>query len=61
MAVDTQYEAGVSYTDGAVRGFALAAVVWGVVGMLVGVLIAAQLAWSCAGACCIAPITSNRS
>jgi cytochrome c oxidase cbb3-type subunit 1 len=33
------------YTDAAVRGFALAAVVWGVVGMLVGVVIAAQLAW----------------
>ena len=35
----------VNYTDGAVRGFALAAVLWGVVGMLVGVLIAAQLAF----------------
>jgi len=35
----------VTYTDEAVRGFALAAVVWGVVGMLVGVLIAAQLAF----------------
>jgi cytochrome c oxidase cbb3-type subunit 1 len=33
------------YTDGAVRLFALAAVVWGVVGMLVGVIIAAQLTW----------------
>jgi cytochrome c oxidase cbb3-type subunit 1 len=28
-----------------VRGFALATIVWGVVGMLVGVVIAAQLAW----------------
>ena len=37
--------AGASYEDGAVRMFTLAAVVWGVVGMLVGVLIAAQLAW----------------
>jgi cytochrome c oxidase cbb3-type subunit I len=33
------------YTDEAVRWFALATVVWGVVGMLVGVVIAAQLAW----------------
>lgn len=35
----------VTYTDDSVRGFALASVVWGVVGMLVGVLIAAQLAF----------------
>ena len=33
------------YSDDPVRLFALAAVVWGVVGMLVGVIIAAQLAW----------------
>jgi len=33
------------YCDGPVRAFALAAVLWGVVGMLVGVLIAAELAW----------------
>jgi cytochrome c oxidase cbb3-type subunit 1 len=33
------------YTDTSVRLFALAAVFWGVVGMLVGVVIAAQLAW----------------
>ena len=33
------------FEDGPVRGFALAAVVWGVVGMAVGVLIAAQLTW----------------
>ncbi len=33
------------YEDGPVRAFALAAVLWGVVGMLVGVVIAAQLAW----------------
>ena len=33
------------YTDDAVRWFALATVLWGVVGMLVGVIIAAQLAW----------------
>ncbi|RQP24940.1 cytochrome-c oxidase, cbb3-type subunit I [Piscinibacter terrae] len=35
----------VNYTDDTVRGFALAAVLWGVVGMLVGVVIAAQLAF----------------
>ncbi|WP_348756795.1 cytochrome-c oxidase, cbb3-type subunit I [uncultured Aquincola sp.] len=35
----------VAYTDDAVRGFALAAVLWGVVGMAVGVFIAAQLTW----------------
>jgi cytochrome c oxidase cbb3-type subunit 1 len=34
-----------NYTDEAVRAFSLAAVVWGLVGMLVGVLIAAQLAF----------------
>ena len=33
------------YTDEPVRWFALAAVLWGVVGMLVGVIIAAQLTW----------------
>ena len=33
------------YNDRVVRLFALAAVLWGVVGMLVGVIIAAQLAW----------------
>jgi len=33
------------YSDGVVRGFALAAVIYGIVGMLVGVIIAAQLAW----------------
>ena len=33
------------YSDTVVRGFALFAVLWGVVGMLVGVIIAAQLAW----------------
>ena len=33
------------YTDDPVRWFALAAVLWGVVGMLVGVIIAAQLTW----------------
>ena len=34
-----------AYNDRVVRLFALAAVLWGVVGMLVGVIIAAQLAW----------------
>ncbi len=33
------------YDDDAVRLFAIAAVVWGLVGMLVGVFIAAELAW----------------
>ncbi len=33
------------YTDNVVRAFALAAVLWGIVGMLVGVIIAAQLTW----------------
>ena len=34
-----------AYFDGPTRGFAIAAVIYGVVGMLVGVVIAAQLAW----------------
>jgi cytochrome c oxidase cbb3-type subunit 1 len=33
------------YSDTVVRGFALVAVVYGIVGMLVGVFIAAELAW----------------
>ncbi len=33
------------YSDQAIRLFSLAAIVWGVVGMLVGVVIAAQLTW----------------
>ncbi len=33
------------YNDAVVRAFSLAAVLWGVVGMLVGVIIAAQLTW----------------
>ena len=40
-----QRGASVAYFDTPVRWFALAAVLWGVVGMLVGVIIAAQLAW----------------
>ena len=34
-----------TYNDKVVRQFAVAAVLWGVVGMSVGVLIASQLAW----------------
>jgi cytochrome c oxidase cbb3-type subunit I len=46
MANDrVQASAGTTYEDGPVRAFALAAVLWGVVGMAVGVFIAAQLAW----------------
>ena len=33
------------YSDTVVRWFALAAVLWGIVGMLVGVILAAELAW----------------
>ena len=36
---------GAVYDDWVVRAFALATIVWGVVGMLVGVIIAAQLIW----------------
>ncbi|GIX22547.1 MAG: hypothetical protein KatS3mg121_1330 [Gammaproteobacteria bacterium] len=35
----------VAYRDDVVRAFALATLVWGIVGMAVGVFIAAQLAW----------------
>jgi len=45
MVANAQGAAPVSYADDPVRGFALAAVLWGVVGMLVGVIIAAQLAF----------------
>jgi len=45
MVANAQIAAPVNYTDEPVRGFALAAVLWGVVGMLVGVIIAAQLAF----------------
>ena len=44
MAVQ-QGVAGPVYSDSVVRWFSLAAVLWGVVGMLVGVIIASQLAW----------------
>ncbi len=33
------------YNDAVVRAFSLAAVLWGIVGMLVGVIVAAQLTW----------------
>jgi cytochrome c oxidase cbb3-type subunit 1 len=33
------------YTDSVVRWFSVAAVVYGIVGMLVGVIVASQLAW----------------
>ena len=45
MVANAQAATPVNYTDESVRGFALAAVLWGVVGMLVGVIIAAQLAF----------------
>src|SRR5450631_4734699 len=45
MVGNAQTAPQVNYSDESVRGFALAAVVWGVVGMLVGVIIAAQLAF----------------
>src|SRR5262245_44117132 len=34
-----------TYEMGVVRGFALSALVWGIVGMAVGLIIALQLAW----------------
>jgi cytochrome c oxidase cbb3-type subunit I len=42
---NTAAASGPLYNDTVVRNFALAAVLWGVVGMLVGVVIAAQLTW----------------
>ncbi|MDH3209606.1 MAG: cytochrome-c oxidase, cbb3-type subunit I [Burkholderiaceae bacterium] len=45
MTEKTQAVAAPVYNDRVVRLFALAAVLWGTVGMTVGVLIAAQLAW----------------
>ncbi|WP_457427004.1 cytochrome-c oxidase, cbb3-type subunit I [Roseateles sp. P5_E7] len=45
VLVASEATAGTTYEDGPVRAFALAAVLWGVVGMAVGVFIAAQLAW----------------
>ena len=43
MSVTTKAEP--VYNDSVVRWFSIAAVVYGVVGMLVGVIIAAQLTW----------------
>jgi len=45
MAIKAGPAGSVNYEDGVVRAFALASVLWGVVGMLVGVIIAAQLTW----------------
>ena len=45
VLVASEATTGTTYEDGPVRAFALAAVLWGVVGMAVGVFIAAQLAW----------------
>ena len=45
MGLKAQATGQAVYADTVVRLFALAAVLWGVVGMLVGVIIAAQLAW----------------
>jgi cytochrome c oxidase cbb3-type subunit 1 len=44
-ATRTAAREGSCYNDTVVRNFALAAVLWGVVGMLVGVVIAAQMTW----------------
>ncbi|MBB5203853.1 cytochrome c oxidase cbb3-type subunit 1 [Inhella inkyongensis] len=45
MARSQAPAASTAYFDGPIRAFALAAVLWGIVGMLVGVFIAAQLAF----------------
>jgi cytochrome c oxidase cbb3-type subunit 1 len=45
MSVTTQAGSNAVYNDSVVRWFAVASVVYGVVGMLVGVIIAAQLTW----------------
>ncbi|HNG80678.1 MAG TPA: cbb3-type cytochrome c oxidase subunit I, partial [Burkholderiaceae bacterium] len=46
MAISTRSGASApAYTDGVVRAFALASVIYGIVGMLVGVIVASQLAW----------------
>src|SRR6185369_7295386 len=50
MKLEAAHDGPVVYDDTAVRGFALATVLWGVVGMAVGVFIAAQLAWPELGA-----------
>jgi cytochrome c oxidase cbb3-type subunit 1 len=45
MSATTQAGSNAVYNDSVVRWFAIASVVYGVVGMLVGVIIAAQLTW----------------
>src|SRR3954452_17207334 len=45
MTPSTPARAAPVYSDRVVRNFTIAAVLWGVVGMLVGVIIAAQLLW----------------
>src|SRR5512145_2552722 len=45
MARNDSSLSGPVYSDTVVRWFALAAVAWGVVGMLMGVIIASQLTW----------------
>ncbi|MEY4507192.1 MAG: hypothetical protein RL297_1770 [Pseudomonadota bacterium] len=45
MSVLTQASQATAYNDRVVRQFAIMAIVYGVVGMLVGVIIAAQLTW----------------
>lgn len=45
MSVTTQAGSNAVYNDSVVRWFAIASVMYGVVGMLVGVIIAAQLTW----------------
>jgi cytochrome c oxidase cbb3-type subunit I len=45
MSATTQTGSNAVYNDSVVRWFAIASVVYGVVGMLVGVIIAAQLTW----------------
>ena len=45
MSATTQAGTNAVYNDSVVRWFAVASVVYGVVGMLVGVIIAAQLTW----------------
>ena len=45
MSVTTKAGPQAVYNDSVVRWFAIASVIYGVVGMLVGVIIAAQLTW----------------
>ena len=45
MASNSTTTAAPVYSDGVVRAFALVAVIYGIVGMLVGVIVACQLAY----------------